>query len=254
MQSLGFETINSQLFELYNHNWSALTHRLKNEKADYTFPFLLHVNEQEWLSADLKIMICGQETKGWWEHQSKALQWNVSDIMDFYEKSYHQQKIYSLKGKRHGAFFKGFNFFRRHITQINKTSDVKISFICNNLRKIGRSGRQTGVCPISNQIEREVFPVFSEEVRILKPDLIIFMTGPSCDSDIVFHFPQAIFNQSNTSSTPNALSIINGISPYSLRCYHPAFYKGFNSELKRNMKGILDSFLKQLIMEEAHKS
>lgn len=81
------------------------------------------------------------------------------------------------------------------------------------------------------------------EFDIIKPDLVIFMTGPTRDNDIKFNFEQVLFSKVSDffSQRKMALVEIDGIK--GLRLYHPAYFSGFNKKYKKETLTILNKIL-----------
>ena len=73
---------------------------------------------------------------------------------------------------------------------------MKIEYLWNNISKIGCGGTDFGKScrkPTARirEIERQYFNVVPDEVKILKPDIIIFLTGYSADREIKEKFALA---------------------------------------------------------------
>lgn len=211
--------INEKLKELYNIKMELLKTPLleynKNsnniEKA--TNPLLIQVNEN-WKLADFKIMIVGQETNGWCHEcgNSQEFNPNINKSIEVYNNFY-------LKGNGYRSpFWNEFNRIRKNINP-NK----KVAFSWNNLIKIGKVG--VGNSHKINQIKETYFNVLLEEIEILKPNCIIFFTGPNYNNFIEKYIgknkttPIVEFNS-------NELSIVefeNLNSLFCLKTYHPNY-------------------------------
>ncbi len=159
--------MNKKLTELYQSKWDNL---ISNSKGtDATYPLLININE-EYQNADIRIMVVGQETDGWCgmleEHKKSVM--NVQDTYFNY--------FYKSKDKNRRPFWnrKNFKYFQEEFTK--KLSSKNIAFVWNNVSKIGKNtrGRQTSKI---EELEKEYFDVFEKELKILKPDIIIFTIG-----------------------------------------------------------------------------
>ncbi|MCW7553319.1 hypothetical protein NX722_11850 [Endozoicomonas gorgoniicola] len=146
------------------------------------------------------------------------------------------QKFYG--GYNKSAFWKAFRYVQKELKKIYP--EKEIAYIWNNISKIGRAGT-TGVSPELRSIERNYFPVIRDEVEIIKPDIVLFFTGPNRDHDIKFHFPDMRLANSGSSFTTRQLAKISStdLPETSIRTYHPAYYGGFTNDLKRNMVQLL---------------
>lgn len=215
------EQLNEQLEILYSEYFDQFINELSAlGKKAFSYPLLLKIDEGKWENARLKIMIFGQETRGWVKDPNKQ---NIQNIMDAYY-DYYYRKTYNKA--RSMAFFNGFNRAKKIIQQNDKYREKTIDIIWNNINKVGKySG--TGVIDATRKIEREHFNVISREIDILKPDLIIFFTGPHRDGDIKCNFPNAIFNRKLTEPygkkrKKGKYALIDGYKFKAIRLYHPA--------------------------------
>ena len=136
-------------------------------------PLLLKVNEEEYENSDLKVMIFGQETYGWHRFGTKLSE-EMDKYMNFF--NYKSENIAAYKGSQKSSFWKAFKWFRKNI---NKHFDDKnIYYLWNNISKIGSYMNETGVPKNIRELERNFFNhIIVEELKILKPDIVIFFIG-----------------------------------------------------------------------------
>jgi hypothetical protein len=114
------KSINKQLHELYASKWEALSEALQKIVEDGpqvpAHPLLLYVdNEEEWLQADLRVMIFGQETNGW-----EADDDTIESICVEYDKFFHKGVCW----ERGGHFWNGVGRFQDLLAE--KFPDKKI--------------------------------------------------------------------------------------------------------------------------------
>jgi len=174
--------MNSKLAELYKSHWSDLSKNLNlilNDKdltQKPTNPLLIYVDEKKYFESDLKVMIIGQETNDWGENFSGNFQKTIEIYDEFYNSGY-ATNTYG------GHFWNGINRFSSLLE--SKFPEKKISYIWNNVVKIGASGRDQN--HPQNHIyhaELDNFKVLEKEIEILNPDIILFISGPNYDSNI----------------------------------------------------------------------
>lgn len=143
------------------------------------------------------------------------------------------------------SFSQAFRFYEKNISLLLKQNEINKEpiFIWNNISKLGLSEGKTGVNDKSRELERKYFNVVKGEFDIIKPDLVIFMTGPTRDNDIKFNFEQVLFSKVSDffSQRKMALVEIDGIK--GLRLYHPAYFSGFNKKYKKETLTILNKIL-----------
>ncbi|WP_136798706.1 hypothetical protein [Desulfosediminicola ganghwensis] len=173
--------MNEQLRELYQKNYPIVAKEVKSIKSEACSPLLVKVNE-EYINSEVKVIIFGQETDGWYGCFNET-QHDIDKLMSGYHD--YLRKI-SPNGKKRSkrAFWNGKNFayFERNLILDGKRPE----FIWNNISKIGNLGRGKPEEDI-RRLERAYFNVIREEVEILSPDLIIFTTGKR-DGYIKHHF------------------------------------------------------------------
>lgn len=240
------QSINDKLEILYKKYWDdfiqkakSLNSNISNEKLQVANPLLIKVNEEEYMNSDIKVMIYGQETFGWHE-----LDTPIKDEMCKYE-SFINNKPWKMKTK--SSFWKAFKFFKDELS--NSFPDKKISFLWNNISKIGRK-KSKGVSDEIRALERVSFPVVLEEIKILIPDIVIFLTG-NRNRDIKFHFEDVKFESCVINSTlkskkgnmefkPVSKVTSQFLPQKSVKLYHPSFFGGFNN-VKDDAVGIISN-------------
>lgn len=235
-------SINKELATLYSTYWDNLIehgHKITDKKP--ANPLLLKINEDLFSKADLKIMIYGQETKGWHGFATP-----IEEGMNRYEEFFFSKNPYN--GYKKSAFWKAFNFFKQGLEQ--QYSEKELYFIWNNISKIGRSDKKTGVTTDIRNLERDYFPVMKEELLIVKPDVVIFMTGGR-DKDIQFHLPDIKFKYIEMENSTlakrkykPAMQLIcdSDYLPHkSVKVYHPSYFGGFNYIKNDALKFISES-------------
>jgi len=170
--------MNVQLNDLYSSKWEKISEMLQSfneeDPEDYanmaTHPLLIKTNE-EYEYADLKIMFFGQETNEWHGAFEEGI--DINSVIRVYD------EFYLKKGyERYGKPF--WNFIRRlKSTQSNKN----IGYIWNNVLKIGKSESGSPQQSLINYTI-ESFNVIPQEIKILKPNILLFLSGHTYDEHI----------------------------------------------------------------------
>ena len=150
-----------------------------NPNLNISYPFFTGVSDK-YISAEKRIMIVGQETKGWSVYKPD---WTIEDsqqwTIDYLNYQLHYSNDENLKerfGRRNSSPF--WSFFK----VFSKNNLVPC---WNNIDKAQRCfGNKT--MPLTEEIEIELnknLPnskktVFQNEIDITKPNVIVFITGP----------------------------------------------------------------------------
>ena len=213
--------MNEKLQEIYNSKWNELSDGLNeilkdNSKENKpTNPLLLYINEDDYKNADIKIMIFGQETNDW----EGNFQNDINICLDTYDDFFNANDCFSYGGQ----FWNGFNRFLTLLQ--NEFPNKKISSVWNNVIKIGNSGRDKNYPPeyIYN-IENEKFKVISSEIEILRPDIILFLSGPNYDLELKNSLNEAVFSELSEDFTERKLAKIKYKNYKNVfRTYHPNY-------------------------------
>ncbi|MFA5972085.1 MAG: hypothetical protein WC780_07020 [Lentimicrobiaceae bacterium] len=182
------KSINVQLGDLYRSKWKAFSNELNKivNKEEYgikpTNPLLLnHRDSAFYESADIRVMIIGQETYDW----EGVFYDDIDKILTVYPNFYHGYK-YTYRG-----------YFNNHFNQFlwlleQKYLDKKISCLWNNVIKVGKSNDKGTPPEYILEIEQKYFKVLMEEIKIVKPNVILFYSGHAYDKYILHHIPELI--------------------------------------------------------------
>jgi len=165
--------MNEELIRVYENNMNNVDSELKayngNVSKDKraTNPFLISVcdNYKEFKNS---IMIFGQETNGWCCECGKASEFSnsLSKSLKIYDSFYLKGGIYQYRG----PFWNEFKRIKREVTKSKNAV-----FVWNNINKIGRIGK--GNIKEINEIQFNKFDVIRDELNILKPQILVFLTG-----------------------------------------------------------------------------
>ncbi|MDR0565939.1 MAG: hypothetical protein LBG47_02725 [Prevotellaceae bacterium] len=182
------KSINEQLNELYASKWEALSEALLESVEGGApkkpqNPMLLYVgDEKAWQNADLRVMIFGQETNDWEGYFSTDKP--IAHLCDVYDRFFNKEGY----RKHGGCFWNGVARLKKMIGE--KFPQRQISYLWNNIVKVGKAYEKGRPPKYMYDIERTLFRVIPDEVSILKPNLAIFLTGNSYDNLIRENFGQ----------------------------------------------------------------
>lgn len=237
--------MNKELSELYASKWETLCSILKpivnseQHKVKPAYPLLIdigrwenNVQNEKWYSeADIRVMIFGKETNGWKGREddfgnpplpifNPAI--SVGAVMGVYEdfyKSHYLGYKFKYNANRYGTFHYGFTKF---ISLLNEKYPTKqIGYIWNNIVKIGRAeGRGFSGNEIYS-IEQQYFHVIPKEVEILKPNIVIFLTG-TYDDKIKVNFGESIYSPIFPFAEKEIVRIELPNVDFAYRTYHPS--------------------------------
>lgn len=213
------KSINDRLRHLYESHYESLSEELNSRNKELnnndgecaTNPLLLMVDEG-YLNAELKIMFFGQETNCW---NNGIFSGEIQPLVDLYKRFYLDGNCY----KYGGQFWNGISKFKKLIQA--KIPDKKIGFLWNNVVKIGKCGK--GFPQEINDITNKHFNIIPEEIRILQPDIILFISGPNYDQEINKIFGECKTKEIGSFSKRQLCKMEFDKIPISIRTYHPNY-------------------------------
>lgn len=273
-------TLNDKLVNLYGAKipglYSAIKPLFENPEAiKPALPLLIELNgDESYENADLRVMIFGRETNNWNDpkdfrkdfpygtynldlHTSEDV---VTEIMGRHVEG--EDDYYGIGDLYHGYFFeKNENGNRLNTTPFTRRADqlidilrtkmpnINIEYLWNNVSKIGCGGTDFGKScrkPTAEirKIERQYFNVVADEVKILNPDIIIFLTGFNADSEIKDKFALAddAFHPVKNGVFLDRIEI-PGVK-YAARTIHPSHQS--NENLKQHYDALVDDIISVL--------
>ena len=258
--------LHEQLKELYASKWKELCDVLQRvvctERAEVkpAYPFLLSLTrwdgdyptEKWYTDADLKVMVFGQETNSWVGECDDfgtppspvfSPEISMEAVMGIYEEfyaSYYHDGMFNYKGSRYGTFHYGFN---RFAAQLNAAiPDKRITYVWNNIVKIGKSQGSGFSGEEIYTVEKDCFSVIRKEVDILKPDLILFLTG-TYDERIRDNWRDVQFSELSPYAVNEVAQVMSSeLSIPAYRTNHPSarLQKG---EMEARYRVIIDDFI-----------
>lgn len=200
--------MNEKLRALYEAHWESYREHIQlNPKLTAAFPFLIFV-PKEYEKADFRVMFCGQETQGWGGELEDNPNVTIKKL----------QGIYNGFVNSHGYNSPYWNFQRRVIAD-----HPRCGFIRNNIVKIGKK-RKAGCDENIDRLTRKYFPVLQSEIEILRPDVIVFLSGAE-EYDWRIKLALGAFNKISMSDrfTFDRFEFENPAIPNAIRVNHPGW-------------------------------
>ena len=207
-----------------------------------------YVDESWWTDADLKVMVFGQEPLNWpMPILDDGSQVQSDDFVELYQRFYsdNYRGDYFLKDSdNHLAKNKFFNMgFNGIISGIKdfvldkQYPDKKVAYLWNNISKLSLGGRD-GVYQKIHELEEKYFHVIPQEIEILKPDVLIFLTGPA--QNTYYRYIQENFNV-NGSPKPLAGNDVDAVAKLDIEGISLAYKTYHPTATKDGDRGITDA-------------
>ena len=184
-------------------------------------PFLLS-ETAEYKTAPKKLLYIGQETHGWGEFSKYSKSPSGAKIL---------QEEYEKFDFAEGHSAKNSPFWRFHRALADRLGQHYRTILWANLIKVDRKNAQTGSASIlwqdySSFILSKQRGMLSNEIKALKPDGIIFVTGHNYDQVIIREFPDLVFRKIHKDFEIHqfaALDLFGDGTLVAFRTYHPAY-------------------------------
>lgn len=210
-------------------------------------PPLLVCPHERWHSARLKLLIVGQETRHWMYNPGDVgeLGDRIENFWEFSRATHGVRAMWNLyrwyaMGRVHpklnSPFWRG---FRAIDSAINGTPD---SALWTNVFKVNVNGSVMRNCRAAEvaALQRAQTGLLAEEINILNPDVVVFLSGPRYDPAIRCEFPDMRISPLSRRIPASAVGVVRaeGLPARAIRTYHPEYLQrsrqlGLLSEISR---------------------
>jgi len=215
------DKLNDQLYRVYSTAWDNLVQRLPDDRQ-LSDPHFIKV-PQEYIDANLKLLIIGQQTNGWTQEGYKPRESARPDVVD---RIMHEYDVFKCGiNYRPTPFFQG----AHGLARLLEPTKVPCWFVWSNLIKIDGNGAAddswVGVYP-GQHIEEILgeLPLVQSEVEILSPDAVVFLVGPDYIKRLQLTFPDL---ESINVTTKKPWSVLKSpkLPQRSYVTYHPKYLR-----------------------------
>jgi hypothetical protein len=237
------------LAERLNHRYVAFhqSAKLPKKLALKASPPLLVAPHEKWRSAKSKLLIIGQETLRW-KYTPSDVGSDRNPILNFLDFQHCENGVasmcdlyrwYSL-GRAYptmnSPFWRGFRALSHGI------SGCEDSALWTNVFKANVRGSVVNNCKAGEKsaLLQMQQGLLRDEIALLKPDVVVFLSGPRYDSAIMCEFPDmeiSPLSPTLPSSTAGVLSA-QGLPIRTIRTYHPEYMQ------RSNQLGILTEIVR----------
>lgn len=189
----------------------------------------------KYLESDIKILYIGKENNGWSSRASLKRKYLIEG--GYSDNSYVEALIGLYKSFNLGANYrKPFFTFLSDLIQPYRDNSIRIGVLWTNLLRMDCTGK-------NKYIKNDMFnadnnEILRKEIDILKPDITIFVTGPSYDNFLRKTFDDLTMHESDNKELNRrrfALLESKHLPGTTIRTYHPGAYKNIYLH-KQNVK------------------
>lgn len=206
--------------------------RLPKRLAAKASPPLLLLPHEKWRSAKLKLLVVGQETLQWKYHPDEVgtCDGPILNFWDFQNAEHGVGAMWNLYrwyalGRAYpnlnSPFWRG---FRALSAAINGCED---SALWTNVFKVNVFGSVMENCRAAEikALRRVQTGLLRQEIALLKPDIVVFFSGPRYDATIHGDFPDMEISPFCRRLPKKAVGVIRaaGLPIRTIRTYHPEY-------------------------------
>lgn len=222
---------NQKLLKLFESKWE-IVEKVCDAVKDEELWMVLHLAcvPYNYNKMKYKILIVGQENDGW-GFQNEAIL-SMYDTLDFLDsKDYNDMRPF-------------FSFPYNFCKSINNLEDIKDSkktyFTWVNLREFSfNEAPKTSLGKEAQSIIDNEFNILEEEIKIINPDIVLFLTGPNYDNYIKNQLKGVEFKTVENYHIRQFARVEHKSLPKnSFRIYHPLYlrYKKLENEYLERLK------------------
>jgi Uracil-DNA glycosylase len=195
-------------------------------------PFLIKPH-QEYERSKPKVVIVGQENNGW-----------IGTYKDFLEKRTIEEALrlyedFDLERSYNTTFFQCFATIRDSLFGLDPQKRRAILWL--NLFKFNQGlNPQMIYSAYRDKVLNLQGDVFQQEIAVLRPDVILFLTGPYYDSVIQQFYPSVRFEPIDGHPVNQVARVVHeGLPANSFRTYHPSYLNRFRDRTAHCLPTIL---------------
>jgi len=186
------EKIQRELKTLYRETLSINELNKLSDPQNLSAPLLLNIQDS-YLNSKPKVMFVGKETNHWLtkdrSEDKKGIKYLINHFDEAFEKLFHRyyKALSDNFGKTSNNFFTIYNrFCNGELGSVVWNNLFKMSYDQNKSEKNNFFKSSINHSNVLQQLSKVTF---IGELKILKPDILIFVTGPSYDKVIKDFFP-----------------------------------------------------------------
>jgi hypothetical protein len=182
--------------------------------GEYPTNLLCLTMPQSYKDSELKVMVFGQETNDW--YGSYSGEHNEDWLKEAYDEFFTSNDCFSYGGQ----FWNGVS---RTVHQLENRTGKTVGLLWNNIVKIGKEVKGRPNQEILDW-QKGAMSFILEELKVAKPDVVIFFTGPFYDDLLIQTFEDISFQELPDKNGRQLASVTSKHLPSkAVRTYHPNY-------------------------------
>ncbi|WP_324741422.1 cyclic-phosphate processing receiver domain-containing protein [Pseudomonas veronii] len=235
----------ARLHALY-HTHKSTVRELEDFPRAGVEPLILMDVPKGWSKATNRVLIVGQETLGWDFEPGDYYEWpypaikGIEDFLDVpnsVEAMIHGYRAFQFSryqpGNVNSPFWRAYRQIREAVGDEPEGFETKVLY--TNLFKTAVNGTsivKNGTTQEADDIWRASAQLLTREIEILRPDAVVFFTGPDYDRYLELEFPNLEWASVNGHDQRQLSKVIHSSLPSkAYRTYHPGYLSRGNWHL-----------------------
>lgn len=218
--------INNKLYDLYTNHIKGIT-QLAHTYNDIDGPLLMKCWEKDYLKSNFKILFVGKECNGW-----------IGDVSADLGKLLHAYEEFKLSKNGNRTVFWQYVYWMNSLLNPDQKEDT--NFLWTNISKFCNiNGKGLNWSTHIDTVNK--FNCLKDEIEIVKPNVVIFFSGPYYDGKMNCQFnDQLNFTQVFEDIPIRQLAKVNHIClpHHTYRVYHPSYLQ--RSGLYNHIERLVD--------------
>ena len=219
----------SQLSAAYQTYRLAVAKLPKALRSRASAPLLISPHTK-WSKCSTKLLIVGQETNGWGSNPTSKEEVPLETLDAFasspngVESMVSAYKAFDFARTyrhRNSAYWRAFRYLEGEV------AISPCSAMWTNLFKVDVSGSVMKNCKVGHRrlLRAAQSGLLVEEIRLLKPQIVIFFTGPHYDEELLNAFPDATLSPLLRGHDVREAALVHSqfLPACSVRTYHPTY-------------------------------
>jgi hypothetical protein len=252
------QTIQKQLDNLYLDYFDNILSDVEiSEKIrNFTFssPLCIDLNVKNGMISDkkYKVLYVGQQTKGWFNKEERG-KIDINIHVEYLQALRSLYKEFNYGDRLEKAKYNGYlwQFQRPLIERINEMNNNDFGLLWSNLLRIDENQDKITDINLIRKIAYNNNEILRREIDIIKPEVLVFVTGRYFDDLLKLSFDDIQFQSSiNSVLNINKLALLKSkyLPILSFRTYHPrALYQ--NQYLQSSREIIIDTIAETILKE-----
>ena len=208
-------------------------------------PLFINCNAEfgKYKDSDFKVLYVGQETRFWYNQNERKSSELLHDLQDTQKYKNELTELYKKFNLGHNYKYPIFIFMDIIVNKLRDNNKSTGVLWTNLLRHDGFPGKVPA--ETEKKISYNNNYIFRKELEILKPDAIVFVTGPNYDYILENSF-RGLEKIKIDEKSEREICLLKheNLPDKTIRIYHPSYHNRISSDYKWNLGDTINDLLR----------